>query len=47
MVQNPPGMPGAAVLAATIAVAVLANGAICTAVHDALSELMNHEWTAP
>jgi hypothetical protein len=32
-VQNPLGMPGAAVLAATIAVAVLANGAICTAVH--------------
>jgi hypothetical protein len=32
-VQNPLGMPGAAVIAATIAVAALANGAICTAVH--------------
>jgi hypothetical protein len=32
-VQNPLGMPRAAVIAATIAVAVLANGTICTAVH--------------
>jgi hypothetical protein len=32
-VQDPLGMPRAAVLAATIAVAILANGAIFTAVH--------------
>jgi hypothetical protein len=32
-VQNPLGMPRAALIAATIAVAVLANGTICTAVH--------------
>jgi hypothetical protein len=32
-VQNPLGMSRAAVSAATIAVAVLANGTICTAVH--------------
>jgi hypothetical protein len=32
-VQNPLGMPRAAVIAATIAVALLANGTICTAVH--------------